>query len=82
MEVWQGVYSDPVFSAGARQPGPRRSGLHHPFARSGGAGPAGRGAVLAARLEGSLHLLKDICCFPLLVLKGIYHWKYCFVPGV
>ena len=29
------------------------------------------------------HLLKNICYFPLLVLKGIYHyWKYLFSQGL
>ena len=28
----------------------------------------------------SSHLLKSICCFPLLVLKGIYHyWQYIYI---
>ena len=45
-----------------------------------------RGA-LASSHQGlvGFHLLKNMCYFPLLVLKGIYHyWKYvfCFFPGV
>ena len=43
------------------------------------AGKSGRPLVVSHLLILSFHLLKNICDFALLVLKGIYHyWKYVF----